>query len=179
MRRVKSMVRLDTLEQKKQLIPPRPKYPAPSTKNGRFSSKKVSNAERFTTAGSTSTWPKSGLTVALSVRLDVTRSIASPPTRPSSAWGSKKGSLWLPGTLDERPTTYGATSARPGGCRITRPCRWPNMDGPPVSSNRHHAHCDNSLSRFSWRQICRPQVCSSDVDGYRNCENGIRISAVQ
>src|SRR6266852_5831558 len=79
MRRVASIVRLDTFEQKKQLKPPSPKYPAPSTKKGRFSSKNVSNADRFTTAGSTSTWPKSGLTVALSVKLDVTRSVAPDP----------------------------------------------------------------------------------------------------
>ena len=103
-RRVASIERLDTLEQKKQLKPPRPKYPAPSTKNGRFSSKNVSNADRLTTAGSTSTWPKSGFTVALSVRFDVTRSIASPPTRPSIACGSKNGSLRSPGTFDDRPT---------------------------------------------------------------------------
>src|ERR1041385_4805877 len=158
MRRVLSMERLDTFEQKKQLNPPRPKYPAPSTKNGRFSSKKVSNAERFTTAGSTSTCPKSGFTVAFNVRLEVTRYIASPPTRPSIACGSKNGSLRSPGMLDDRPTMYGVTSARPGGCRITRPLRCPNMDGPPVSSSRHHAHCDSSFSRFSCRQIWSPQV---------------------
>ena len=40
------------------------KMPAPSTKNGRRSEKNVSNADRLTTAGSASTWPKSGLTVA-------------------------------------------------------------------------------------------------------------------
>src|ERR1041384_7387477 len=78
MRRVASIDRLETLEQKKQLNPPRPKYPAPSTKNGRFSSKNVSKAERLTTAGSTSTCPKSGLIVALRVRFDVTRSLGSP-----------------------------------------------------------------------------------------------------
>ena len=88
MRRVLSMLRLETFEQKKQLSPPNPKYPAPSTKNGRRSSRNVSNAERFTTAGSTSTWPKSGLTVALRVRLDVSNTRASAPTRPSIACGS-------------------------------------------------------------------------------------------
>src|SRR5258706_12518312 len=98
------MERLDTLEQKKQLKPPRPKYPAPSTKNGRFSSKNVSNADRLTTAGSTSTCPKSGFTVAFIVRFEVTRYIASPPTRPSSPCGSKNGSRRSPGTLDGGPT---------------------------------------------------------------------------
>src|SRR5205823_13636613 len=37
------------------------KMPAPCTKNGRCSLKKVSNAVRLSTAGSASTWPKSGL----------------------------------------------------------------------------------------------------------------------
>ena len=49
------------------LAPLRPKLAntfAPSMKNGRRSSKKVSNCVRLTTAGSTSTWPKSGLIVA-------------------------------------------------------------------------------------------------------------------
>jgi hypothetical protein len=53
-----------TLLQVKQLKEPKPKSPLPSTKKGRFSAKKVSKAERFTTAGSTSTCPKSGLMVA-------------------------------------------------------------------------------------------------------------------
>ncbi len=45
--------------------------PAPSTKKGRFSWKRVSKAVRLTTAGSTSTWPKSGLMVAPRVRLEL------------------------------------------------------------------------------------------------------------
>src|SRR5665213_1196181 len=53
----------------------------PSMKNVRFSGKKVSNAERLSTAGSTSTWPKSGLIVASSVRFDVRRSFRSSPAR--------------------------------------------------------------------------------------------------
>ena len=57
---------------------PNPKMSLPSTKNGRFSGKKVSNADRFTTAGSTSTWPKSGFTVPVSV------SPAGSPTRTSA-----------------------------------------------------------------------------------------------
>src|ERR1044071_1775735 len=68
-----------TLLQKLQLNPPKLNTCEFSTKNGRFSGKKVSNAERLSTAGSTSTWPKSGLIVALSVRFDVTRSRRSRP----------------------------------------------------------------------------------------------------
>ena len=49
------------------LLPKRRNTWLPSVKNGRFSSKKVSKAVRFTTAGSTSTWPKSGFTAPTSV----------------------------------------------------------------------------------------------------------------
>jgi hypothetical protein len=60
---------------------PNKKYPLPSTKKGRFSAKYVSNAVRFTTAGSTSTWPKSGLTEPVSVRFEVSKYLKSTPTR--------------------------------------------------------------------------------------------------
>ena len=54
---------------------------APSMKKGRFSGKNVSKAERLSTAGSTSTCPKSGFNVASSVRADVSRSLRSSPAR--------------------------------------------------------------------------------------------------
>src|SRR5439155_25699939 len=79
-------------------------------------------------------------TVAFNVRFDVTRYIASPPTRPSSACGSKNGSLRSPGTFDERPTRYGVTSARPGGWVITRPCRWPNRSEEHTSELQSRGH---------------------------------------
>ena len=53
--------------------------PLPSTKKGRFSWKEVSNGERLRTAGSASTWPKSGCTVAFSVRSDVMPYLRSAP----------------------------------------------------------------------------------------------------
>ena len=59
--------------------------PELSTKNGRRSLKNVSNAERLTTAGSASTWPKSGLTVAVNVSAGV---IAYLRSRPTEAPGS-------------------------------------------------------------------------------------------
>ena len=49
-------------------------------KNGRFSGSRISNAVRLTTAGSTSTWPKSGLIVAATVSPDSGRNFASTPT---------------------------------------------------------------------------------------------------
>ena len=64
---------------------------ARSMKNGRFSSKKVSKAVRLTTAGSTSTWPKSGLTVAFSVRLFVRPYLRSSPAWPKLSLPSRNG----------------------------------------------------------------------------------------
>ena len=69
------------------MAPFRPKLSkicAPSTKNGRFSGKKVSKSVRFTTAGSTSTWPKSGLTVASRAKLLPTLRRRSRPTLPKA-----------------------------------------------------------------------------------------------
>ena len=65
--------------------------PEPSTKNGRRSEKKVSNAERFTTAGSASTCPKSGLTVVVSVSPGVTAYFASRPIAISFADDDSNG----------------------------------------------------------------------------------------
>src|SRR2546428_8313390 len=63
----------------------------PSTKNGRFSLKNVSRSLRFTTAGSTSTWPKSGLTVAFRVRFEPSPIFASAPNPGSSLDPSLNG----------------------------------------------------------------------------------------
>jgi hypothetical protein len=60
-------------------------------KNGRRSGKNVSNTPRFTTAGSTSTWPKSGFIVADRVRLVVSRYVMSRPTRPRFSLPSMNG----------------------------------------------------------------------------------------
>ncbi len=61
-------------------------------KNSRFSSKKVSMSLRFTTAGSTSAWPKSGLKVAFNVRSEVIRYLTSAPARREPSRSSVKGS---------------------------------------------------------------------------------------
>src|ERR1051325_4459721 len=61
-------------------------------KNGRFSGKKVSKAVRFTTAGSTSTCPKSGLKVASRVRFEVSRYLRSAPARASVECWRENGS---------------------------------------------------------------------------------------
>ena len=57
----------------------------PSTKNGRRSGKKDSNAVRLTTAGSASTCPKSGLAARSSVKFDERPYFRSNPTSPPTA----------------------------------------------------------------------------------------------
>ena len=64
-------------------------------KKGRFSWKKDSTSLRFTTAGSTSTCPKSGFTVASRVRFDPRPIFRSAPIAPLFLWPWLKGS---PGT---------------------------------------------------------------------------------
>ncbi len=71
--------------------PPKRKISLPSTKKGRFSSKTVSKAERFTDAGSTSTCPKSGFSVASSVRLLVMRYLTSIPAELPYSLRVRKG----------------------------------------------------------------------------------------
>src|ERR1041385_2452639 len=53
----------------------------------------------------------------------------------------------------------------------------PNREGPPVSVLPQNDHIESSLSRFSWRQTCMPQVCI-ESRANRSCEKGIRNSAV-
>src|SRR4051812_32413951 len=86
--------------------------PRPPREKGRRSLKKLSNPERFTCDGSASTWPKSGLIVAASVRFDVTPYLRSAPTRD---WLFMS---YLPaaaaGTLAVCATEYGASSSPRG-----------------------------------------------------------------
>lgn len=61
------------------------------TKKGRFSRKHVSKAVRFTTVGSTSTWPKEGFTVASTLKLGPRPKRASSPTSSPVSVPSKNG----------------------------------------------------------------------------------------
>ena len=61
-------------------------------KKGRRSGKNVSTAVRFTTAGSTSTCPKSGFTVPSRVRLLVRPYFTSAPSDPAFSVPSWNGS---------------------------------------------------------------------------------------
>jgi hypothetical protein len=70
---------------------PKRKTLAPSVKNGRFSVNDVSNCERLMTAGSTSTWPKSGLIVPVSVSVDVRPYFTSRPASMRCSAGETNG----------------------------------------------------------------------------------------
>src|SRR5919197_6652807 len=87
--------------------------PDPSTKNGRRSVKNVSKAVRLTTAGSASTWPKSGFTVVVSVSPGVSAYFKSNPT---ALVGDDAFTSGLPlGRWRVRlPTVYGRISKRFG-----------------------------------------------------------------
>src|SRR5512141_1690513 len=86
------------------------KIPDPSRKKGRRSSKNCSKADKFNTAGSASTWPKSGLIVALSVRFDESPYLRSAPADMDCGWLQE-----LPdGRVSFLVTTYGASSRRLG-----------------------------------------------------------------
>src|SRR5947199_2524127 len=100
MRRLLEDLGLAQLNPRQLRGPPRPKLKidAPSMKNGRFSWKNVSASLRFTTAGSTSTWPKSGFTVALRVRLGPSPMRASAPMPGVSFDPSLNG---FPGVRDD------------------------------------------------------------------------------
>src|SRR5712691_8708604 len=92
-------------------------------KNGRRSAKKVSNADRFTTAGSASTCPKSGLIVDVSVRPGVSAYLRSRPTAAAAADDGSSGCAavdWLVRSV----RVNGTTSSRFGD---------PIIDSPPTS----------------------------------------------
>ena len=89
--------------------------------------KNVSNAVRFTTAGSASTWPKSGLNVDVNVRPGVTAYFTSRPTAPSPALDDSSG--LPPGRCRVRlATVYGTSSIFFGEPPIDSPLISPNDD---------------------------------------------------
>ena len=87
--------------------------PEPSTKNGRRSGKNVSNASRLTTAGSASTWPKSGFAVAVSVRPGVTRVLQVETDRAARIGRARSADCRRrPGRVSTLPSVYGISSKR-------------------------------------------------------------------
>ena len=82
---------------------------------------------RLSTAGSASTWPKSGFTVASSVRLEVIPYFRSAPA--VTFWERSKP--LASGTDTFFVTAYGAISGRRGEGRPSSPCSSPSCDEIP------------------------------------------------
>jgi hypothetical protein len=107
------------------------KMPAPSRKKGRRSSKKLSNAVRLSCAGSASTWPKSGLIVASSVRLEDRPYLRSTPAVSLFGWSYRASPPLRPGPKSRVSfftTVYGSSSRRRGDGRRPMPPRVPACD---------------------------------------------------
>src|SRR6187551_2838028 len=109
------------------------KVPEPSTKNGRRSGKNVSNASRLTTAGSASTWPKSGFAVAVNVRPGVTAYFRSRPAVPPGSGELLSGSALSISRVSTLPSEYGISSKRFGAPDILRPRNSPNCETNPLA----------------------------------------------
>ncbi len=107
--------------------------PDPSTKNGRRSGKNVSNASRLTTAGSASTWPKSGFAVAVSVRPGVTAYFMSSPSAAPGSMGLLSGLPASSGCVRRSATVYGSNSNFFGAPAIFKPRISPNCETNPLA----------------------------------------------
>src|SRR2546427_13001610 len=131
------------------------KLPDPSTKNGRRSLKYVSNADRFTTAGSASTCPKSGFTVVVSVRAGVNAYFMSMPSAPS---GAERFTSGLPavGCFVRLASMDGTISSFLGDADIDRPPSSPHDDTQPGALRGSSGHVDGAFSRPIWRGTAKP-----------------------
>src|ERR1700694_4663490 len=139
-------------------MPPVEKYCEFEMKKGRFSENVVSNTERLTTAGSTSTCPKAGFKVASSVRFEVRWIWASPPIRLVSwelEWYGSPGCARSNLLLE---VAYGTNSICVGRELTVIPSNVPKNAGPPYSLFRQNAHMSDSLRRSMVRQICIPHT---------------------
>ena len=154
------------------------KMPEPSTKNGRRSEKNVSKAERFTTAGSASTWPKSGLTVPVSVRPGRSAYFKSTPTDPFGSVVLVNGLPDSAGCVFTSPRTYGTISSRFGERSSRSPVSSPNDDTYPFALFASSGQVVVSFNRPILRTMANPKVDVSE-GRYRSCEKGMRNSARQ
>jgi len=147
-------------------------------KNGRRSLKKVSKPLKLTTAGSASTCPKSGFTVAVSVTPGFSAYFRSAPT---VAFWSRVDTSGLPvsaGCVFTWPTTYGTSSSRFGVWASFKCVRSPKFETNPFALFEMSGHVSVSLRRPIWRTTANPNVASSD-GLKRSCEKGMRNSARQ
>src|SRR3954464_2804093 len=99
--------------------------PVPPMKNGRFSWKNVSNAERLSNDGSASTCPKSGLTVASIVTFGVRPSLMSAPAVTCCTRSYDGRAFTIVGSDELFATVYGVTSRRRENVTPDMPSRRP------------------------------------------------------
>ena len=147
-------------------------------KNGRRSSKNVSKAPRLTTAGSASTWPKSGLTVAVSDSRRRDRVLA----------GRRRPTRRDPGSCaaDCRPGPAQSPPGRPRTASARAASRRPRLATPRQLAELRHAaararassgHVDVSFRRATVRATANPSR-PSPPPLKRSCEYGMRNSAL-
>ncbi len=133
---------------------------------------------RFTNVSSTSTCPKSGFSVASSVRLELTPYFKSAPTPGSYEAVRSKG---FPGSFGvryvPRATAYGRSSS--GFDEPTRrtPTRSAKRDTRPFSFLPMNGNRACSCLRSIQRSKCAPHTWSWAFEN-RSWERGMRISAV-
>ena len=114
---------------------------------------------RLNTAGSASTCPKSGFTVASSVRFDATRYLRSAPTVPKEARPKP------PSEVVEafRARKYGAASIRFGAASPSSPDTSPSCETRPAFAGLNIGQLTRSLKRQMSRSITIPKVCCGAV----------------
>jgi len=153
---------------RKGVIPPREK--------GRFSGRKVSRVPRFSTAWSTSTWPKSGRMERSTWEWELRPHRASRPAR-CSHWRSSKGRVVSNFRAELRKGTH---SCRGWGRRPSSPSRVGNRLTKLLSPRGTTIQRLNSrMAPWSERLKLMPQVWGPSPGLKRSRARGIFSSAVQ
>ena len=129
-------------------------------------------------AGSASTWPKSGFTVAVNVSAGVIAYFRSRPTEASGSTVFCSGLPFSAGTVATCATVYGTSSSRFSERAPERPVSSPKEDTYPLALLASSGHVEISLSRATSRTTAKPTRSSSPRLN-RSCENGMWNSARQ
>ena len=132
--------------------------PTPSWKNGRRSSKRTSNAVRFSTAGSASTWPKSGLIVASSVRFSLMPYLMSSPiaARCGCAQPSGRCSVRFDVVTNGSSSSFDDRWMPAESLRASRSATSVPDERRGTSAATHPSGCAAPMSR----QTAKPNTCS-------------------
>ena len=145
----------------------------PSRKNGRFSEKKSSfRGSNWNWPSSDSTCEKSGLAVALRLRLLVTPHRTLPP---SSGFPPEYSHPSEPGAPVVREVTDGLNSSTSPRRSSVRPTRCPDCPRNDELARLAGAHESSAPECCTWRVMLMPQRCSA-AGWKRRLLNGIRTS---